>query len=89
MALGARRSEVVAMILRETLVLVLAGIALGIPAVLASARITGQFVYGLSPNDPATILGVSAILMGVALLAGFVPALRASKVDPVIALHAE
>ena len=89
MALGAQRSGVVGMILRETLVLVLAGIALGIPAALASARTIGQFVYGLSPSDPATIIGVSGILMGVAMLAGFVPAHRASKVDPMMALRAE
>lgn len=89
MALGARRGQVIGGVLRETLVLAVAGIALGIPAALASARLIRGFLFGLTPTDPATIAGVAAVLVIVALLAGFVPARRAARVDPLVALRHE
>ncbi|MBZ5633315.1 MAG: ABC transporter permease [Acidobacteriia bacterium] len=89
MALGARRETVVAMVLRESLLLTGAGVAVGIIAALASRKLLSGFLFGLTANDPATIATVSAILLGVALLAGYVPACRASRIDPLIALRHE
>jgi len=89
MALGAKRTSVVAMILREAIMLAIAGIVLGIPAAIASARIVSGFLYGLKATDPATITAVAFILLAVAAIAGYLPARQASKVDPLIALRHE
>jgi predicted permease len=89
MALGARRSGVVVMILREAGILALGGIALGIPAVFASKRLLSRFLFGLTATDPTTLASVAVGLMIVAVLAGYVPAWRASRVDPLIALRHE
>ncbi|HEV8412074.1 MAG TPA: ABC transporter permease [Bryobacteraceae bacterium] len=89
MALGARRATVVAMVLRESLILTGAGVAIGIIAALASRKLLSGFLFGLTANDPTTIATASAILLGVAALAGYVPAYRASRVDPLIALRHE
>jgi predicted permease len=89
MALGAQRGSVLRMVLRETLALMLAGIALGIPAAIAATRLLKSVLFGLEPGDPATIAMVTAILLGVALFAGYIPARRASAVDPVVALRHE
>jgi len=89
MALSAKRADVVGMILREVLILVGVGIALGIPTALASRNLLARFLFGLSADDPATIAAVSAILVAVAALAGYIPARRASRVDPLIALRHE
>jgi predicted permease len=87
MALGARRSGVVVMILREAGTLAIAGIALGVPAVIASARLLSKFLFGLKATDPATIVLVSVGLLFVAVVAGYLPARRAAKVDPLVALR--
>jgi predicted permease len=87
MALGAQRGSVLRMVLRETLALMLAGIAVGIPAAIAATRLLESALFGLEPGDPATIATVTAILLAVALSAGYIPARRASAVDPVIALR--
>jgi predicted permease len=89
MALGAERGSVLRMVLRETLALMLAGIALGVPASIASTRLLKSVLFGLEPGDPATVAMVTAILLGVALFAGYIPARRASAVDPVVALRHE
>jgi putative ABC transport system permease protein len=89
MALGAQASDVLRLILKETLLLTLAGIAIGLPCALASGWLISSFLYGLGPADPVTI-GLAVIVMGgVALLAGYVPARRAMRVDPMVALHYE
>jgi len=89
MALGARGSNIAWMILRETLYLVLAGLVIGVPAALFGARLIAAQLFGLSPTDPLT-LGVAAIvLVIVALLAGYLPARRASRVNPLNALRYE
>lgn len=89
MALGAARSSVLGMILRESLLLALAGVAIGVPAALAATRLVASKLFGVSPADPLTI-GVAIGLMAlVAAFAGYVPAQRAARVDPLIALRRE
>jgi len=89
MALGARGTNIVWMVLREVLSLVLAGLVLGIPAALIAARFVSSQLFGLKASDPATLIGAGVILTLVALIAGFVPARRASRVNPLVALRYE
>jgi predicted permease len=93
MALGAQRRDVVLMVVKEALLLVLAGIAVGIPAALLTARLAASqisgLLFGLSATDPWTLAAASLILAAVAALAGYLPARRASRVDPMVALRSE
>ncbi|HYU31613.1 MAG TPA: ABC transporter permease [Thermoanaerobaculia bacterium] len=89
MALGARRSRVLWMVLRETLLLALAGIVLGVPVALGSARAVSSRLFGLSAADPATLSAAVAVLLVVALFAGLVPGSRATRIQPVQALRYE
>ncbi|MGE5325072.1 MAG: ABC transporter permease [Actinomycetota bacterium] len=89
MALGAQRNQVLGMVLHEALKLVLIGIAVGVPVALLSSRIFSSMLFGLSPADPLSMLTVIAVLGGIATLAGLVPARRATKVDPMVALRYE
>jgi ABC-type antimicrobial peptide transport system permease subunit len=89
MALGAGRPNMLWMILREILVLVSFGIVIGIPVTLAGDRMVSNMLFGLNPTDPATLVGATAILLTVAAVAGFLPARRASLVDPMVALRYE
>ena len=82
-ALGATPFSVMRDILRETLVLVVLGIAIGIPAALFAGRLLVSFLYGLTPRDPVTFALATAILLAAATLAAALPALRASRVDTV------
>jgi predicted permease len=89
MALGAQRSDVVKMILRESMSLVVIGALIGLGAALAATRMISSLLFSLSPTDPLTI-GLAAMLMfAVAALAGYLPARRASRVDPMMALRVE
>jgi predicted permease len=88
-ALGAARSQVLWMIMRESLWLVALGILIGVPVALASERLVSTVLFGLRPNDPLTLLAGVAMLLAVATLAGYLPARRASRVDPMIALRYE
>jgi putative ABC transport system permease protein len=88
-ALGASRGAILRMVLRETLVLVFAGLALGVPCALAASRLLGHMLFGVSANDPATLAAVAFVLAAVAAVAGYVPARRAMLVDPMIALRYE
>jgi predicted permease len=88
-ALGAQHSAVMVMILRETGVLLLAGLAAGTFLSAAAARFIASRLYGLAPADPAAIGSAVAMLAAVALLAAWVPARRASRVDPLVALRFE
>jgi predicted permease len=89
MALGAAPGDVRWQILRETLVLVCIGIAIGVPAALAGTRLVRGLLFGLGFADPVVIVSAAALLALVAALAGFVPARRASRVDPMVALRYE
>ncbi|HEY1936933.1 MAG TPA: ABC transporter permease [Candidatus Angelobacter sp.] len=89
MALGAPRSSVLTMILQEAGKLVLIGVIFGIPAALLSSRLFVSMLFGLSRTDPVSMAIVIAILLGIALLASFIPARRATKVDPMVALRYE
>jgi putative ABC transport system permease protein len=89
MALGAERRDVLWLILREALLLVSIGVAIGLPAVLAATRLVSSLLFGLKPADPVS-LSVAIILMFiVAAMAGYIPARRATKVDPMVALRYE
>jgi ABC-type antimicrobial peptide transport system permease subunit len=89
MALGAHRGEILGMILRETFILVGIGIAAGTVAVLEASRLVASFLFGLKPNDPLTIAGAALLMVAAAALAGYLPARRASRVDPMVALRYE
>lgn len=89
MALGAERRTIIWMVLRETMVLVLVGVVIGIPAALGASRLIASQLFGTSPSDPVTLAVSAVLLTAVALLAGFLPARKASKVDPLIALRYE
>ena len=89
MALGAGRGNIAWMVLRETLYLVLAGLVIGVPAALLLARLISTQLFGMSPADPITLIAAALILTLVALLAGYLPARRASRVNPLTALRYE
>jgi putative ABC transport system permease protein len=89
MALGAQTSDVRRLFLRQGLLLTGAGVALGIVVALALTRVMSALLFGVSPTDPVTYVVVAATLASVALFATYLPALRASRVDPVVALRAE
>ena len=89
LALGARRSRVIWMVLREVCVLTAFGLAISVPTALATSRFVGSFLFGTKPNDPGALAVAAAILLSAALLAGYGPARRASRVDPMIALRHE
>ena len=89
MALGARSADVRWMVLREALLLVLAGVAIGVPAALAASRLIASMLFGLTRWDPLTISAATLVLVAVAILAGYLPARRASRVSPMVALRYE
>jgi len=89
MALGATSRSVLGMVLRDGLWLVLAGLALGVPAAIAGTRWLETRLFGVRPADPATLAAVALLMLAVAALAGVIPARRASQVDPMIALREE
>lgn len=89
MALGAKGSDVVRMIVLEGLTLIATGVAVGLLLSLVGTRVMGGLLYGVSPTDPLTFLSVAALLTAVALLACYLPARRATKVDPMVALRCE
>jgi len=86
-ALGAQSQDVLRMVLRQGFTLAIFGIAIGTVAALLVSRLLARFLFGIAPNDPVAFGGVILMLAGVALLASFVPALRATRVDPMTALR--
>jgi putative ABC transport system permease protein len=89
MALGASREDVRAMVLRKGTLLSLAGTAIGLVCAMALARLIESLLYQIPPRDPMTYVSVCGILALVALLASYVPALRATRLDPMVALRYE
>jgi macrolide transport system ATP-binding/permease protein len=89
MALGAERGPVLWMVLRQVLVLAGLGLAISLPIALGTSKFVASFLYGMKPNDPAAIALAVMILIVAALLAGGIPARRASQIDPMTALRHE
>ncbi|MPZ20689.1 MAG: FtsX-like permease family protein [Luteitalea sp.] len=89
MALGAQRSSVVRMVLRDVLVLAAVGLAIGMGAALATSDLLASFLYGIEANDPPAFALAVVTLLGAALLAGYVPARKASRIDPMTAVRHE
>ena len=89
MALGAGRPKMLWMVLREILILVSIGVVIGVPVTLAGNRLVSNMLFGLSPTDPLTLVGATVLLLIVAAIAGYLPARRASLIDPMVALRYE
>jgi predicted permease len=89
MALGAQRRQVVSMVLREVFLLVAVAIAISVPAALAATKVVESFLFEMKRNDPLTLAGAVVILVSAAIVAGFVPARNASRIDPATALRHE
>jgi len=88
-ALGAGGASVFGLVVRGSMKWVLTGVALGIAGSAGMTRLLGTLLYGVRPTDPMVLCTVSALLVGVALLASFLPALRAANLDPIRALRHE
>jgi ABC-type antimicrobial peptide transport system permease subunit len=86
-ALGAQGRDVVAMIVGQGAVLALAGVGIGLISAFALTRLMSRLLYGVVPGDPLTFISVSVLLTSVALIACYIPARRASRVDPMFALR--
>jgi ABC-type antimicrobial peptide transport system permease subunit len=87
MALGAQRQAVVALVMRESMILVVVGIVIGIGVALSTSRFVATLLFGLAPTDPVSVAAATGIMVVVSAVAGFLPARRASRVDPMVALR--
>lgn len=88
-ALGAQRRQILGMVMREALLLVIVGVAIGIPVALGFGRLISSMLYDLKPTDPWILTAAASVMTAVAALAGYLPAYRASRVDPMVALRHE
>lgn len=88
-AVGAPRAAVQRMVIRETLALAWIGVTVGVPCGIVSSKLIAGMLYGVSPHDPLTFVTVSLMLMAIAAIAGLVPARRAIRLDPIVALRCE
>jgi putative ABC transport system permease protein len=89
MALGARSGDLLKGVLRTGILLAASGMILGWAAALLLTRILSSLLYGITPTDPLTFVGGSVLMLGMALLASLLPARRATRVDPMVALRRE
>ena len=89
MALGAARRDVFWLILREALLLVIAGVAVGLPMIFAVTRLASTLLFGLTATDPVSLLFAALLMLAVAMVAGYLPSRRATRVDPMVALRCE
>jgi predicted permease len=89
MALGARRFDVLRLVMGESMALVVAGVVLGLVAAIAASRLVTTLLFGLAPTDLLTMITATLALVAVSAVAGYLPARRAAKVDPLVALHYE
>jgi putative ABC transport system permease protein len=88
-ALGARRTDVLQMTVAQGLKLVGAGMMIGLVAAFLVTRVLATLLFGITATDPITFAGISVVLLAVAILASYIPALRATRVDPITALRAQ
>jgi predicted permease len=89
MALGARSRDVLWLILREALLLVVGGVAVGLPMIFALTRLASTLLFGLTPTDPVSLLLAALLMLAVAMVASYLPSRRATRVDPMAALRCE
>jgi putative ABC transport system permease protein len=89
MALGARQGDVLRLVLKQGAGMVLAGVLFGFLLALSLTSLVSRQLFGVTPHDPLTFVGVGGLLVAVALLACYVPARRATRIDPVVALRSE
>jgi ABC-type antimicrobial peptide transport system permease subunit len=89
MALGATAHHVMRLVMREVTLLVVLGVLIGMTAAVATTRFVSTLLFGLEPTDPLTLTLATLLMIGVAALAGYLPARRAARVDPMIALRHE
>ena len=89
MALGAQQHDVLKMVVQRGMSLAGVGVILGVAASFGLTRLISHLLFGVSPSDPVTFLAVAVLLMSVALFANYIPARRATQVDPIVALRCE
>jgi predicted permease len=89
MALGAAQTDVLRMVMGDVLILAAIGVVIGVPLAMMSDRWAASLLFGIKPTDPLTIVASTTLLLGIACLAGYMPARRAAKVDPMVALRYE
>jgi predicted permease len=89
MALGAQRGDVLGLVMKESMTLVVVGVVLGLGAALAASRLVETLLFGLAPRDLSTMVAAVLMMIAVSAIAGYLPARRASRVDPMVALHYE